>query len=138
MLRGAQPNAAAIGVALGVPLNNTLGGDVALNNATYATGPTVAQGTTGTWFAVGTITLSDSAVLAQISAKLWDGTTVIASSREVTNGTQGGSITLAGFITNPAGNLRISAISNQAATSTMAFNGSGNSKDCTLTVHRVG
>src|SRR2546426_953355 len=38
------------------PITNSLGADVALNNtANYFDGPSVAQGTSGTWFASGTV-----------------------------------------------------------------------------------
>src|SRR5215469_1021265 len=38
----------------------TLGADVALNNiTTYFDGPSVAQGSVGTWYASGTVTLTD-------------------------------------------------------------------------------
>jgi hypothetical protein len=39
------------------PVTNSLGADVLLNNtANYFTGPSVAQGTSGTWFASGNVT----------------------------------------------------------------------------------
>lgn len=116
---------------------NTLSGDVALNNATYTTGPTIAQGTVGTWRVYGHTTASDSASAATLQYKLWDGTTVIDSCQNSTQGTQGASATLTGIITAPAGNIRIDMKSQAATTSTMTFNLSGNSKDCTLTVERI-
>lgn len=119
---------------------NTLGADVALNNTgLYFTGPICNQGVTGTWLATGTVTLADSAGAAAFNVKLWDGTTVIASARTQTYAASGVmSVSLSGVITNPAGNIRISV---QDATSTsggIAFNNSGNSKDSTLTVVRIG
>lgn len=66
-------------------LTNSLGADVLLNNtANYFDGPSIAQCSTGTWFASGTVTLNDSAT-AVMQCKLWDGTTVIASAEQVIN-----------------------------------------------------
>lgn len=62
------------------PLSNSLGADVPLNNtANYFDGPSVAQGTSGTWFASGTVTCKDTAG-ASFFAKLWDGASVLARS----------------------------------------------------------
>lgn len=121
----------------GVQLTNSLGADVALNNtANYFTGPTVAQGSTGTWFAIGTITLL-SANQDGMYCKLWDGTTVAASAAGVNIATLYTSITLSGYITSPVGNIRISCRDVANTTGSMVFNQSGNSKDSTLTVFRV-
>lgn len=116
----------------------SLGVDLALNNSTYVDGPSVAQGNLGTWFVSGTVTVNDTAGVAQIAAKLWDGTTIIAStdSRVEANATAI-SLSLSGVITSPAGNLRISCLSNAATTSNFKFNFSGNSKDCTITAIRI-
>ncbi len=40
-------------------------------------GPSAAQGSTGTWFASGTITVTVPAAGGVLAAKLWDGTTII-------------------------------------------------------------
>jgi hypothetical protein len=65
-------------------LTNSLGADVALNNtANYFDGPSVAQGSTGTWFGTGTMTLTDSGGAQNFYCKLWDGTTVMASGNAV-------------------------------------------------------
>jgi len=144
--RGVATDASKGLVSLPVPLTNSLSGDVALNNtANYFDGPAVAQGTTGTWFVSGAVTVTDTNVGGgNINVKLWDGTTVVASGF-VNTGATGGiqanqsiTIHLSGFITTPAGNLRISArnITNTANTS-ITFNLSGNSKDSTITAVRV-
>lgn len=122
------------------PVNNSLGADVALNNtANYFDGPSVAQGTTGTWFASGTVTLVSAPNTDQIFCKLWDGTTVIASSAAIVFSTANNwvSASLSGYLASPAGNIRISCkdISNTAAL--IKFNASGNSKDSTLSAIRV-
>lgn len=124
---------------LASPITISLSGDVALNNtATYFDGPSVAQGTSGTWFASGTVTVFDSAT-ALMKAKLWDGTTVIASTEMVILSTETvNPISLSGFITSPAGNIRISVQDNSNTTGKILFNGTGLSKDSTLTAIRLG
>lgn len=119
---------------------NSLGADVALNNTgNYFDGPSVSQGTSGTFFASGTVTVLDSvAGTATFNAKLWDGTTVIASARALDSASNiRVSISLSGVITAPAGNIRISVNDPTATTGKMLFNDSGNSKDCTLTAVRL-
>jgi hypothetical protein len=125
------------GTVGGVPLTNSLGSNVALNNASnYFDGPSVAQGSGGTWFATGTVTISSGAA-ATIMAKLWDGTTVIASAQGKNNNNGDRvAISLSGAATSPIGNIRISAKSSDTS-SQMNFNDTGNSKDCTLSVWRT-
>src|SRR5271154_4994965 len=92
-------------------LSNSLASNTALssNTATYVTGPTVAQGTSGVWFASGQVTCVDAAGANSFSCKLWDGTTVVDSA----NMTNGGAnfrvaVPLSGIITNPTSNIKIS------------------------------
>jgi hypothetical protein len=120
-------------------LTNSLSGDVNLNNtANYFDGPSVAQGTSGTWLVTGTVTVDDAST-AQFMAKLWDGTTVIASASFVSLSTQTiGAISLSGVITSPAGNLRISVRDSTTTNGHIKFNSSGNSKDSTITAVRIG
>lgn len=119
----------------------SLGADVTLNNATYTDGPSVAQGTAGTWEVTATLTVSDStAASVNINFKLWDGTTIIDSTAITTQNANAAariSVSLSGVITSPAGNLKVSAISSAAATSKLLFNQSSNSKDCTITAIRI-
>ena len=120
-------------------MTNSLAADVLLSvQGTYFTGPSVAQGTSGTWFASGTVTLTSSSADG-FQLKLWDGTTIIASS-EVTNNVGSGisTVSLSGTITNPAGNIRISVVDPSSANGKILFNVSGNSKDSSLTVVRIG
>lgn len=119
-------------------ITNSLGADVALNNTgTYFPGPTVAQGTTGTWFASGSLVLS-SAGADSINIKLWDGTTVIASGRTTLNAAGNSqSISISGVIANPAGNIRIDVNDASTTSGLIRFNNSGNSKDSTLTAFRL-
>lgn len=124
------------------PLTNSLGADVNLNNTgTYFTGPTVAQGTSGVWFVSGSVVVQDGTAGANlINAKLWDGTTVVASARGVCDGSGASQITLAmsGYISSPAGNLRISVNDATTTAGLIKFNASGNSKDSTITAIRIG
>lgn len=120
-------------------ITNSLGADVALNNtANYFDGPSVAQGSTGTWFVSGSVTCVDTAGASNFYAKLWDGTTVIASG----NGNGGAAnvrvtIALSGYISSPAGNLRISVRGVDLTTGKIEFNRTGNSKDATISAFRI-
>ena len=120
-------------------LSNSLAGDVALNNtANYFTGPTVAQGTAGTWFVSGTVTLTDTAGAAQFYAKLWDGTNTIAQALQRGETLGGGvCIALSGVITAPTGNLRISCRDASNTSGLIKFNFSGTSTDSTITAVRI-
>ncbi len=123
------------------PITNSLGTDVSMSASnTYFDGPSIAQGSTGSWFASGTVTLTEgSAGSAQYHVKLWDGATVI-SSAVVSSNTNNGlffAVSLSGFIANPAGNIRMSVKSVSTATGVIKFNTSGNSKDSTVSAIRV-
>ena len=123
------------------PITASLGANVAMNNtANYFDGPSVAQGTSGTWFASGTIGVQDTTVGNNvIQVKLWDGTTVIASCFAVLSGatSSAAAISLSGFISAPAGNIRISAKDVTTTAGLILFNGTGNSKDSTITAIRI-
>lgn len=120
-------------------ISGTLGADVTMTSAgTWYDGASIAQGTSGTWFVVGTISFSDT-VASVFNARLWDGTTILASAatRVSVSGSGPGSLTLCGIITNPAGNLKISAKTNNNG-SKIVFNFSGDSKDGTINAIRIG
>lgn len=126
-------------IASVVSLTNSLGADVSTNvSANYFSGPAVAQGSVGTFSVSGTVTVVDSAGAATFYAKLWDGTTLIASGA-ITTGGAGfqDTITLSGAITAPAGNLRIDVRQPAATTGKISFNSTGNSKDSTITAVRI-
>lgn len=122
-------------------VTNTLGGDVTLTSAgTYYDGPSCAQGAAGTWEAFGSVEVTGTASDV-VQAKLWDGTTVIASAQVELAAVTGTQVTihLSGIITTPAANIRISVSdATTSATPKIRFNQSGNSKDSTLTVVRIG
>jgi hypothetical protein len=121
-------------------LHASLGADVTMNAGvltTYFNGPSIAQGTSGTWWVSGTVTLNDTTVLTRFNVKLWDGTAVIASAQQVMPALNNPiAIALSGFIASPAGNLRIDCASG-GTTSKILFNASGNSKDSTISAFRI-
>jgi hypothetical protein len=119
-------------------VTNSLGADVLMNNTSnYFDGPSTAQGTSGTWFATGAVIVSDTGSAPQIFCKLWDGTTVIASTTMNVSSTNASeNVALSGVLASPAGNIRISC-KDTVTTGVIRFNQSGNSKDSTLTVIRI-
>ena len=120
-------------------LANSLSSDVALTNtSSYFDGPSVAQGSSGVWFASGTVTFTDTAT-ARIRAKLWDGTT-IADSAESRVDTAAGNfcMSLSGILTNPSSNIKISVQDNSNTTGKILANATGSAKDSTITVMRIG
>jgi translation initiation factor IF-1 len=121
-------------------LTNSLIANVALNYpAIYFDGPSVAQGTVGTWYASGTVSVNDTTLgNASFNFKLWDGTTVIDSGQVITASGISVVIHLSGKITNPAGNIRISVQDVINNTGNILFNVSGNAKESTITVIRIG
>lgn len=133
-------NGAWVCLGPGVKLTNSIGANVTLNNASaYFDGPSVAQGTTGTWLVSGTVTVSDSTGVSVFLAKLWDGTTVVASTVGVSGGAGSQlSLSLSGIITAPAGNLRISVLDSSHTTGSIIANGSGAGKDSTITAVQMG
>lgn len=125
---------------LGAPLTAALGADVALNNtATWFDGASVAQGTSGIWFVVAHATFTNASTNINPNARLYDGTNVYDSARSstwVANAFV--CITLHAIVTNPAGNLRIQGNDPQFTTSVMKFNGTGQSKDTSISAVRIG
>jgi hypothetical protein len=125
------------------PIAAILSNDVNLNSSTYTDGPSVAQGSSGTWFASGSLTLFNASGAQVYQVKLWDGTTVIASgSTESGILTTGGFITisLSGVLATPAGNLRLSALAGSTGgggTGVMHHNASGAGKDCYISAFRI-
>lgn len=121
------------------PIANTLAAPITLNNTgTFFDGPSVAQGTSGTWFASGTVTLIDTTGTATFQCKLWDGTTIIAagSSRSVAINVST-TISLSGFLASPAANIRISCEDATSTSGQIQSNATGLSKDSTITAYRI-
>jgi hypothetical protein len=107
--------------------SNQITGDVSLNNAgNYFDGPSMAQGTTGTWFASGTVTLN-STTSDQFRCKLWDGTTVVsASDTFMISGDGATSMSLSGFLTSPGANIKISCPDISSTNGVISANASAN------------
>ena len=107
----------------------------------YTDGPSAANGTTGTWFASGTITINDtSASAANFYCKLYDGGSKIAASANVVHPAAANlrtTVSLSGTISAPAGNIRIACAPQDTTTGVMEFNRTGNSKDSTVTAFRL-
>lgn len=120
----------------------SLGADVNMNNtALYFTGPSIAQGATGTWFVSGTVSVGGAGVNQGdvFNVRLWDGTTVIASTQvtyEGPGGSQVKSASLSGYLVNPVGDIRIS-VNSATRTNLILFNASGNSMDSTISAFRI-
>ena len=116
---------------------NSLAADVPMGTiGTYFVGPSVSVGATGTWYASGTITLTDTAT-ANVACRLADSAQIIASGglQIAANSTQ--SFGLSGAITSPSGNITISCRNTADTTGKILFNFSGNSKDSTVTAIRI-
>jgi hypothetical protein len=119
--------------------SNALGADVLLNNTTaFIDGPSVAQGTTGTWFVAGSVNVIDTAGAAQIWCRLWDGTTVIAeNSMTQTTANFPFGFGLSGIITNPAANVRISCKDISSTSGKIIFNQVSGSKGAVVSGFRI-
>lgn len=92
----------------------------------------------GTYFASGTVTILSPAGDAAMNVKLWDGTTVIASSRQICNNTATPTnVSLSGMIVSPAGNIRISVQDVSNTSGLIKANASSNSKDSSVTALRI-
>ena len=131
---------AANGGFPGVTTTNSIGSDVAVNVInTDFTGPTVAQGTTGTWLAVGQITIDMQQGASIFKVRLWDGTSVIDSTSVVMTGSFPGAICvpLSGVIAAPAGNIRITCQCTNATVNIIRANASTYTKDSTITAVRI-
>ena len=129
-----------LGIVGGSSTTTSIGADVALNNTgLYFDGPSVSASGGGTWFVSGTLSIIDTAGAAAMNLKLWDGTTVIASARQLVNNVATPTtVALSGAITTPAGNLKISVQDVSSTSGLILFNASGNSKDATLTAFKIG
>lgn len=95
---------------------NYLSSDVTMTNSgTFYDGPSIAQGTSGTWFVCGTITVGNTSTLTGFNIELYDGTTTYASAVTDTNTStlEYSSKTLCAIVANPSGNLRLAAAATQ-------------------------
>lgn len=122
-------------------VTNAMGANVSMSaTGTYYTGPQVTQGTSGTWYVSGGVTVQNTVGGDIVNVKLWDGTTVIESRRMhlvSVSGTYLGTSALSGVIVAPAGNLRISVSPVSRTDGEIAWNASGNGRDSTITAIRI-
>lgn len=119
-------------------ITNSLAGAVTMTTAvTYYDGPSVAQGSTGTWFSSGNATISAPQASDQILCKLWDGTTLIDSGYAQTGNGLLASIHLSGYLASPAGNLRISCTNATRNGGTIATGNGIDAKASTVSAFRI-
>jgi hypothetical protein len=120
--------------------SNTLAADVLLNNTgSYFDGPSMAQGTAGTWLAVGQVALQDTGGAANMKLRLWDGTTNIVATFQSIAVSSVVVVTLCGWIASPAGNIRISVNDGSATTGKILANAdSSGSKSSVIYGVRIG
>lgn len=120
-------------------ITNSLASDVAINIInTDFTGPTIAQGTVGTWWASGQITINNGQSGSGIKVRLWDGTTVIDSTSIATQAGPGGiDVHLSGYLASPAGNIRITCQCTNSTANAISANLSGYAKDSTVSAIRI-
>lgn len=119
--------------------SNVLGADVALNNTgSFFTGPTISQGSTGTWVAFGGVTLVDTGGTSIFTLKMHDGTNIKASAVTQTIAASDPiTVFLAGIFASPPGNIRIDVQDNSRTTGKILFNQSGLSSDSFLYAFRI-
>jgi hypothetical protein len=131
---------AGVGVNVGSQITNYISGDIALaNTALYYDGPSVSQGTSGTWFVSGTVVINVTGAAAGIYFKLWDGTTLINSTYlTAPGGNYSTPVSLSGFMASPAGNLRISVRNVSNTSGSIIANLSTLSRDSNITAFRIG
>ena len=121
------------------PITASISADVSLTStSSYFTGPSIAQGTIGTWDVHGTVTLTDTSAAASFNCKLWDGTTVIASGSVTSPSANNfASMSLHGVLASPAASIQIACEDVASTSGKIKFNASGNSKDSNITGVRI-
>ncbi len=121
-------------------LTASLSSDVGITaTSSYFDGPSITQGSSGTWLAMGTVTLRTSgAVVQTFAVKLWDAVTVVDSCTVVNVASGSATAALSGIITSPSSNLKISVKISAATNSLILFNDSAASKDSSITAIRIG
>lgn len=118
---------------------NTMSSSTVISTTTQTAGPSCSQGSTGTWLVMGSVTVFTTFSGGQFSLNLSDGTTTLASCVSAkASGANGGELTaaLSGVMTNPAANLRLSAMM-VVGTGTFMANDSGLGADSTITAVRL-
>jgi hypothetical protein len=119
----------------GSPITNVMPSSLTVGGS-FVDGPSIAQGSVGIWLATGTVTVGGNSA-GNYNAKLYDGTTVIAStSIYIPAAGVFGSMALSGIATSPAGNLRIAVNTDAISASIISSTGAGNAS--TISAIRVG
>lgn len=131
------PNSGGGGVPFAT-FTNSIGANVPLNSTTtFFDGPSIAQGSTGTWSATGQATVAGASG-DSIVCKLWDGTSVIdASVVTITAASAQLDMHLSGYLASPGGNIKISCKDTSSTSGDIIANNSGTGKDSTVSVHRI-
>jgi hypothetical protein len=123
------------------PVNGFLNANVALSNVSaHFDGPSIAQGSNGTWFASGAVVIYDTGAAADFGLKLWDGNTIISEARVKTGAANlYVTVPLSGFMTAPTGNLRIS-VQDSSSTNGNIVHGifGSNNKSSYISAIRIG
>ncbi|WP_407174534.1 hypothetical protein [Bradyrhizobium sp. STM 3562] len=134
---GTISSSGACAVSLSV-FTNSIGANVSLSStSTYFDGPSVAQGNTGTWLAMGQATVSGPSGDV-IACKLWDGSSVLDSSIvTITAASATLDVHLSGYLSAPVGNLKISCKDSTSTSGFIIGNNSGTGKDSTVSVVRI-
>jgi hypothetical protein len=119
-----------------------LGSDVAMGTVNnFADGPTIAQGTVGTWIVTGQVMVTDTtAITAGLQCKLWDGTNTYASGAALSSNVAGNlpnTVALSSVVTSPAGNLRISCRNASTSTGVIKASQTGIGSDSVISAVRI-
>ncbi len=105
-------------------------------------GPSVAQGSSGVWLAMGNLTILNGGLGNDFYAKLWDGTTIADSGYVLVGANVATSMSFSGVFNSPANNIKLTVASADARGATILFAGAsgtnGNNKDSTVTAIRIG
>lgn len=139
LFTAASAAAARVTLGIGTNLYNLLGADVNLNNTSnFFDGPSISQGSSGTWFVIGKATVRDTSAAASFLVKLWDGTTVVDSAVFNSAGANlYACCTLFGIITSPAGNLKVSVKDLTSTSGIMRVNASLEGRDSSIAAFRL-
>jgi hypothetical protein len=125
--------------AFSAPNSNALGGNFTLLVGVLTTGPSVARGSGGTWFASGTVTILNTGGSGDnIAVLLWDGSNLIASGSVNVPAGSRVSVSLSGFVISPIGDIAIACEATLTNTCEMVFDSTPWGHDSQVTAFRIG
>lgn len=133
---GSGLNKTVIGIGTPNPLTFSVTVAVNLSNVAYNIGPTISQGSAGTWYASGTATIT-STIGDAIVCRLTDGTNLIDSTQFNVAASGTTSTHLSGIRAAPAGNLRIECENVAGARGTIAPTNGADQKASTISAFRI-